>query len=240
MTFFSQQNQYCIVNFKRPLFDYKKSLTNVHEQKNDQPLTYRSCRCLYIFHIILNQCTKYDFHPPFQISIYYPSGKRTKFIKNENFRTVCRAIVDTENADTIINALITDHSDAVIKGASKIISKEASQICKKKSGSCLQGSSCNEIMEFSWNKLKDELVIRAPGILKIISAIVSDIPSSLTDNRLRHVLQSAVIAFHGRSREMSTLQYIVCMIQAHGGCTNRVSIFNLSKWIKKFHNQAIA
>ncbi|VDI70700.1 Hypothetical predicted protein [Mytilus galloprovincialis] len=76
-------------------------------------------------------------------------------------------------------------------------------------------------MEFSWNKLKNELVIRAPGILKIISAIVSDIPSSLTDNRLRHVLQSAVIAFHGRSREMSTLQYIVCMIQAHGGCTNR-------------------
>ncbi|VDI38352.1 Hypothetical predicted protein, partial [Mytilus galloprovincialis] len=103
----------------------------------------------------------------------------------------------------------------------KLYQKKQVRFVKRSLDHVSKALRANEIMEFSWNKLKNELVIRAPGILKIISAIVSDIPSSLTDNRLRHVLQSAVIAFHGRSREMSTLQYIVCMIQAHGGCTNR-------------------
>lgn len=70
-----------------------------------------------------------------------------------------------------------------------------------------------------------ELQLRAPNILQVIASAVCDVPVKVEDKKFAHILHSVASVLHGRSAEMSSLHYQIGFILAHGGCTQRVSVF---------------
>ena len=74
-----------------------------------------------------------------------------------------------------------------------------------------------------------ELQLRAPNILQVIASAVCDVPVKVEDKKFAHILHSVASVLHGRSAEMSSLHYQIGFILAHGGCTQRVSVFFLRK-----------
>lgn len=161
-----------------------------------------------------------------QVTVHYPSGKKSALIVNECYKKVCKKIVSNQNVELGIVAIISDYNkDAVSSVCCKIISKECKELCRRNSGSVLQKKGHHDLMNFSWDKFNQELQIRAPHTLKVISAIVVDIPSSVTGKKYLSVLHTMASGLHGRSAEMSALQYIVGFIMTHGGCTLKVCFF---------------
>lgn len=77
-------------------------------------------------------------------------------------------------------------------------------------------------MSFTWDEFHKELEIRAPNLLKVVSAVVSDIPVAPAEKKFMHILHTIATGFHGRSQEMSGLHYCTAFLLVHGGCTQRV------------------
>lgn len=156
------------------------------------------------------------------MTVQYPSGTVRRIVKEEKYLKICKAISRGQNVEEqIIHTLSKSNPEEVIKGASRIVGAEARTICKRNSGSQLQQKDYTDFMSFSWDKLNQELQVRAPHSLQIISAIVSDTPSQLN---YVHTLCTVASALHSRSLQMSFLHYAVGFILTHGGCTNRVRV----------------
>ena len=81
----------------------------------------------------------------------------------------------------------------------------------------------HRLFDFSWEMLHQELKDKCPVLLSVISASIGNIPTGVQSKPLRHVMLSTAMALHGRSQEMSVVQYITSFILLHGGCTQRVS-----------------
>lgn len=77
-----------------------------------------------------------------QITIAYPSGRRTELVRNETEKKICRAILNERssgNAKKSIVAIVTTaYSDEVITAVSRIIGSETKELCKRNPGSILQ------------------------------------------------------------------------------------------------------
>lgn len=161
-----------------------------------------------------------------QITIAYPSGRRTELVRNETEKKICRAILNERssgNAKKSIVAIVTTaYSDEVITAVSRIIGSETKELCKRNSGSILQQKDYNNVLEFSWENFHRELHIRAPITLRVIQSAVSDVPVSIGEKKFIHLMLTVATALHGRSQEMSSLHYQLAFILAHGGCTQRV------------------
>lgn len=78
------------------------------------------------------------------------------------------------------------------------------------------------LMSFTWDKLNEELEIRAPNVLRIMSSILNDIPQMIRGTRYMNILHTVGSGLHGRSMEMSGLHYTIAFVLVHGGCTLRV------------------
>jgi hypothetical protein len=138
------------------------------------------------------------------MSIYYKSGKKRKFVANPSHKTIFKAIMRENDAEnTILD--------------------ECRNICKRNSGSILQDRSHDDILQFSWDKLENELRNLAPNLFQIACSIVTDNSSSMSDRSRIQMLNAVAYALHARSREMTVLQYLAGLVLLHGGCTQRVS-----------------
>lgn len=159
-----------------------------------------------------------------QITISYPSGKRTQLVTNEIHKKICKAVFKCEHVEkSVLDVLVTSHPDDVASAASKVVMSESKNLCKRNSGSVLQQKQHDDLMTFNWNKFNSELEIRAPNTLKIISAIVSDIPVTPSDKKFMNIMHTIASGLHGRNQEMSGLHYCIAFVLYHGGCTLRVS-----------------
>lgn len=78
------------------------------------------------------------------------------------------------------------------------------------------------LMSFTWDKLNEELEIRAPNVLRIMSSILNDIPQMIRGKRYMNILHTVASGLHGRSMEVSGLHYTIAFVLVHGGCTLRV------------------
>ena len=112
--------------------------------------------------------------------------------------------------------------DYVVTAAAKVVHAETRDMCKRNSGSLLQNKDHSSIMSFTWDKLHKELQIRAPNLLKVISAVVSDVPVAPMEKKFMHILHTVATGCHGHSQEMSGLHYGIAFLLVHGGCTQRV------------------
>ena len=126
---------------------------------------------------------------------------------------------------SIISILSETNKEEIVNAASLIIASESKDLCKKHSGSILQKKDNDSILEFSWDMFHKELQLRAPNILQVIASAVCDVPVKVEDKKFAHILHSVASVLHGRSAEMSSLHYQIGFILAHGGCTQRVSVF---------------
>ena len=88
----------------------------------------------------------------------------------------------------------------------------------------LQDKSSTNALEFTWDSLYAELQIRAPNVLKTVSAMVTDIPIQVNEKPFQHIMYSVSQILHGRSQEMSLVQYLSGFVLLHGGCTLKVNI----------------
>ena len=156
--------------------------------------------------------------------MYYPSGERSSFIKDTSHRQICRAVWRGQNVEKCILDIIAEsRPDLVASSASKIVSTECQGLCRRGSGSILQDKAYESIFSFSWDKFNQELQIRAPHTLRIISSMISDITVPPEEKKYLHIMQTVSDALHGRSEQMSSLHYQIGFILTHGGCKQRVS-----------------
>ncbi|XP_046566552.1 uncharacterized protein LOC124275109 [Haliotis rubra] len=109
----------------------------------------------------------------------------------------------------------------VIKSSTKVVAHECRTLCRKSTQSLLMLKTHDDIMNFTWEKFYHELTARCPGLCSILSAIVSDVPIQATSKAFRHMLMTAAVGLHGRSQDMSALQYISGFLLTHGGCTQK-------------------
>lgn len=159
----------------------------------------------------------------YQITISYPSGKRTQLVRNKLHQALCKAICKSENVEqTVISLLVKEKPREVVDAAAKVVSEEARQLCKRNSNSILMKKDQESLMSFTWDKFNKELEIRAPNVLRIVSSIVSDIPPMIGEKKYMNILHTVASGLHGRSTEMSGLHYTIAFVLVHGGCTLRV------------------
>lgn len=159
----------------------------------------------------------------YQITISYPSGKRTQLVRNKLHQALCKAICKSENVEqTVISLLVKEKPREVVDAAAKVVSEEARELCKRNSNSILMKKDQESLMSFTWDKFNKELEIRAPNVLRIVSSIVSDIPPEIGEKKYMNILHTVASGLHGRSMEMSGLHYTIAFVLVHGGCTLRV------------------
>lgn len=159
----------------------------------------------------------------YQITISYPSGKRTQLVRNKLHQALCKAICKSENVEqTVISLLVKEKPREVVDAAAKVVSEEARELCQRNSNSILMKKDQESLMSFTWDKFNKELEIRAPNVLRIVSSIVSDIPPMIGEKKYMNILHTVASGLHGRSTEMSGLHYTIAFVLVHGGCTLRV------------------
>ncbi|XP_062582660.1 uncharacterized protein LOC134244405 [Saccostrea cucullata] len=83
-----------------------------------------------------------------------------------------------------------------------------------------------------------ELKIRAPNVLKTVSAMVSDIPLQVSEKPFQYVMYSVSQILHGRSQEMSLVQYLSGLVLMHGGCTLK-DIERIAKFGASVHPETL-
>lgn len=155
--------------------------------------------------------------------MYYSHGERSVFISNESHKKICRVFCRGQNVDKcILDILSNSVPELVSSAASKIVSKECQRLRKRGSGSILQTKSYDSIFRFTWDELNKEIQIRAPNMLQIVSSIISDTVIPPTEKKYVHLMNTVATALHGRSDQMSCLQYQVGFILTHGACKQRV------------------
>lgn len=158
-----------------------------------------------------------------EIAVFYKSGKKSRFVADPNLKTMCKAIFTEKGATkTILNILKLTNPDEIIEIAASLVADECRKLCKRFSGSILQDRSFEGIFQFSWEKLENELQLRAPKLLYIVSHAVTDKPSTQTYRSHTQMLYTIASALHARSREMTVLQYLTGFILMNGGCTQRL------------------
>ena len=69
---------------------------------------------------------------------------------------------------------------------------------------------------------------KTPAFLSVITATVCDVSPPVLSKSYQHILLTATVGLHGRSQEMSLVQYLVGFMLKHGGCTERVTIIFFS------------
>lgn len=96
---------------------------------------------------------------------------------NDAHKKMCKAIFKSDNVEkTVLDVLATSNPDDVVMAATKIVQAETKAICKRNSGSLLLKKDHDSMMTFTWNKFHKDLEVRAPNLLRVISAVVSDVP----------------------------------------------------------------
>jgi hypothetical protein len=157
------------------------------------------------------------------VSVYYPSGKKTSFIPKDSHKQICKIIQRNKNVEKcIVDVLCKSHPEHVVSGAADIVSKECKDLCKRGSGSVLREKSYEGIFSFDWNKFYDEIHIKAPNTLKIVSSTISDFSITPGQPKFLHLMQSVASQLHSRNVEMSAVHYQIGIILAHGECKKRV------------------
>ena len=156
--------------------------------------------------------------------MYYPSGKKTTLIQNVSHQKICKALIRGTNIDSnIVDTLCSSNPMCIITGAAKIVKSESVNICKRGSGCPLQKKDYGDFFNFSWDHIHEYLQEHCPALLSIITATVCDLTPSVSSKPFQHIILTACIGLHGRSQEMSLVQYIVGFILKHGGCTEGIN-----------------
>ena len=162
-----------------------------------------------------------------QLTVHYKSGTKNTYVYSKMHKKICRAILQGVNVEKVIVNIIAESCPSLVFDATaKMIKAECNKICKRGSGTILQKKEHIDFFSFSWKKLYEELNECCPGLLTTISSVVSDVPPPIGRKAFHHVLLSIVIGLHGRSQEISAVQYLISFILTHGGCTLRVCTYN--------------
>lgn len=156
------------------------------------------------------------------VSVNYPSGKKSVLVTSSSISSICKAIVDNRDGldKTITTTLCQKNPDVVVEAVSKLIEEECTNICQRGSGACLQNKDFEHFMNFNWETFHADFQERCPHMTSVLTSIVKDAP--IVSKPSFHRMLSTAIGLHGRNQEMSTIHYIIALLLARGGCTQRV------------------
>lgn len=160
------------------------------------------------------------------ITIYYNTGNKSQFITNKAHKKVCKAIIWGKNVERSIVDIIRKYKpEKVSTGAASVVANECKELCRKNSNSLLQAGTHHDILSFTWDKFHQELALRAPNTLRIVSSMLSDVPLSPEGKPFLNLMHTISMALHSRYNQMSLTQYLCGFVLMHGGCIMRVCIF---------------
>ncbi|XP_069113384.1 LOW QUALITY PROTEIN: uncharacterized protein [Argopecten irradians] len=143
-------------------------------------------------------------------------------VTDEAHQKICKALVRGSNVDeNVVQSICETNPMAVMKVACKLIREECTQLSKRGSGSALQKKDFEDFFTFHWEMLHEELQRRCPALLSAVTAIVCDTSPNISTKPFHHILLTTAIGLHGRSQEMSLIQFMCGFILTHGGCTQR-------------------
>lgn len=110
---------------------------------------------------------------------------------NEAHQKICKAIFKSDKVEkTVLDVLTISNPDEVVAAAANIVNVESKELCKRNSGSPLQKKDHAGLMSLTWDKFHKKLEIRAPNLLKVVSAVVSDIPVAPAEKKFMHILHT--------------------------------------------------
>lgn len=114
-------------------------------------------------------------------------------------KKVCKAIIWGKNVERSIVDIIRKHKpEEVSSGAASVVANECKELCCKNSNSVLQARAHHEILYFTWDKLHQELTLRAPNTLRIVSSMLSDVPLSPEGKPFLNLMHTISMALHSR------------------------------------------
>lgn len=114
-------------------------------------------------------------------------------------KKVCKAIIWGKNVERSIVDIIRKHKpEGVSSGAASVVANECKELCCKNSNSVLQARAHHEILYFTWDKLHQELTLRAPNTLRIVSSMLSDVPLSPEGKPFLNLMHTISMALHSR------------------------------------------
>ena len=159
------------------------------------------------------------------MSVSYPSGLKTVVIMNEAYKTICKAFVRGTNINRIILETISRESPVeIVNRTAQIVKEESHAICKRGSQTLLRKKDYEDFFTFTWEQLNNELKCSCPMLAAVMESVVWDIPQSVSSKAFRHIMLATALGLHGRSQEMSAIQYMIGFVLTQGGCTQRVSL----------------
>lgn len=153
----------------------------------------------------------------FQITVKYGSNYRSRIINSEVQKSVCKAILNNRNPDTCIKSLTKDDQfkSALLDCLCKEIRKEVCNLCSKDETLLKYDNN------IKWKQIEDELIFRAPSIVRIFQSIVSkDIKSSSSTQYTNNLCTSVLL--YGRNHQLSQIQHVIGFVLDQCGATKEV------------------
>lgn len=155
----------------------------------------------------------------FQITVKYGSNYRSRIINSEVQKSVCKAILNNRNPDTCIKSLTKDDQfkSALLDCLCKEIRKEVCNRCRKDETLLKYDNN------IKWKQIEDELIFRAPSIVRIFQSIVSkDIKSSSSTQYINNLCTAFSVLLYGRNHQLSQIQHVIGFVLDQCGATKEV------------------
>ena len=101
---------------------------------------------------------------------------KSRTLDNDLRKQICKLVFHNLHVEKSILQLLKSTSlNELVAEAATVMANECKELCKRNSGSILQDRSRDGILAFSWDNLYEELQIRAPHPLMLVSTMMGDI-----------------------------------------------------------------
>lgn len=114
-----------------------------------------------------------------------------------------------------------DTRHIMLRKIGKIMKKEVKLICSEKTASVLRSESYDDIKNFTWDKLIQEMRVHTPVLTDILCSCTST--KNPSSNRMAIVGLCGSVLFRHRCSRMSLLQKVIMLILYAGHCGKQVT-----------------
>ena len=126
---------------------------------------------------------------------------KNTYVLKEHHKRICEAILQGVNVDkVIVDEIVATNPLVVVKAVADVVKRESQNVCKLESGTVLRKKNLDDFLSFSWEALNKELNLTCPGLMAMMSSIVSDVQVEEDSKSLHHMLVSIAISLHSRNQ----------------------------------------
>ncbi|KAI8515092.1 hypothetical protein Bbelb_076830 [Branchiostoma belcheri] len=177
---------------------------------------------------------KTQFGPPpdkvgsVKVVVTYPSGQKTKFIRDQEDAKYLRALADGASAERLVGIIYRDpkYRPFLHRQVCHQLSRDCTGLCSDKDPSVLKKTDIDHLLNFNCETVINEWRQRAPLLYDVLQAVAcSDQPKKHAEDKTEerhypHIVQAGCALLYHRNRNMCGLQIATGMVLEKGGTTD--------------------